>query len=112
LWGIWGKQKDIIYPGETKGYYFYNQTEGKVFVACNGVFLGKEFRSKGVSGSKVQLEEIRDVHETVSAPTEPSPDEQGVVEPVIEEPAPQRSIRARRAPEKFTLLTTGQRDIL
>jgi len=55
----------------------------------------------------VQLEEIRDVPETVSAPTEPPRDEQEVVEPVVEEPAPRRSIRARRAPEKFTLLTTG-----
>ena len=45
-------------------------------------------------------------------PTESSRDEQGVVEPVVEEPAPRRSVRARRAPEKFTLLTTGQRDVL
>jgi hypothetical protein len=72
----------------------------------------KEFLSKGVSGSKVQLEEIWDVIEMVSAPTEPSRDEQGVEGPVVEEPAPRRSARARRAPEKFTLLTTGQHDIL
>jgi len=102
----------VGYPRKTKGYYFYNQAEGKVFVARNGVFLEKEFLSKGVSGSKVQLEEIRDVPETVSAPTEPSRDEQEVVEPVVEEPAPRRFVRARSAPEKFTLLTAGQRDIL
>ena len=95
------------YPRETKGYYFYNQAEGKVFVARNGVFLEKEFLSKRVSGTKVQLEEIQDVPETVSAPTEPSRDEQEVAEPVVEEPAPRRSVRARRAPEKFTLLITG-----
>jgi hypothetical protein len=47
---------------------FYNQVEGKVYVARNGVFLEKEFLSKGVSGSKVQLEEIWDVPKTVSAP--------------------------------------------
>jgi len=64
----------VGYPRETKGYYFYNQAERKVFVACNGVFLEKEFLSKEVSGSKVQLEEIWDVPETVSAPTEPSRD--------------------------------------
>jgi hypothetical protein len=29
----------VGYPRETKGYYFYNKTEGKVFVARNGVFL-------------------------------------------------------------------------
>jgi hypothetical protein len=65
--------------------------EGKVFVACNGVFLEKEFLSKKVSGSKVQLDEIQEVSETVSAPTKPSRDEQGVAEPVVEEPAPRRA---------------------
>ena len=49
----------VGYPRETKGYYFYNKAEVKVFVARNGVFLEKEFLSKGFSGSKVQLEEIR-----------------------------------------------------
>jgi hypothetical protein len=48
----------VGYPRETKGYYFYNKVEGKVFVTHNGVFMEKEFLSKGVSGSKVQLEEI------------------------------------------------------
>ena len=57
----------VGYPRETKGYYFYNQAEGKVFVARNGVFLEKEFLSKGVSGSKVRLEEIQDAPEMVSA---------------------------------------------
>ena len=48
----------IGYPKETKGYYFYNQGEGKVFVARHGVFLEKEFLSRRDSGSTVQLEEI------------------------------------------------------
>ena len=46
------------YPKETKGYYFYNASENKVFVARDGVFLEREYISKGSSGSKVQLEEI------------------------------------------------------
>ena len=50
----------VGYPRETLGYYFYNREEGKVFVARNGVFLEKEFLSRGVSGSTVQLEEIRE----------------------------------------------------
>jgi hypothetical protein len=37
---------------------------------------------------------------------------QDVVPPVVEAPAPCRSIRARRTTEKFTLLTTEQCDIL
>jgi hypothetical protein len=48
----------VGYLRETKEYYFYNKAEGKVFVAHNCVFLEKEFISKGVSGSKMQLEEI------------------------------------------------------
>jgi hypothetical protein len=47
------------YPKETRGYYFYNPSEGKVFVARTGVFLEKDFISKGISGRKVELEEIQ-----------------------------------------------------
>jgi hypothetical protein len=42
-----------------------------VFVTRNGIFIEKEFLSKGVSGSKVQLEEIQETFENVSAPTDP-----------------------------------------
>ena len=48
------------YPKETKGYYFYNPIENKVFVARNGVFLEREFISKETNGSKVQLKEVRE----------------------------------------------------
>jgi hypothetical protein len=50
----------VGHPRETLGYYFYNREEGKVFVPRNGVFLEKEFLSRGVSMSTVQLEEIRE----------------------------------------------------
>jgi hypothetical protein len=43
----------VGYPRETKEYYFYNKVECKVFVTRNGVFMEKEFLSKGVSGSNV-----------------------------------------------------------
>ena len=89
----------IGYPRETKGYYFYNREEGKVFVARNGVFLEKEFLSKGVSGRKMQLEEIRETSESVSTPTEPLQDEQIIVEPVDEASAPRRSKRPRQLPK-------------
>jgi hypothetical protein len=42
----------VGYPRETKGYYFYNNEEGKVFCSRNGVCLEKVFLSKRVSGSK------------------------------------------------------------
>ena len=51
------------YPKETVGYTFYHRSEGKTFVAKNGSFLEKEFLSKEVSGSKVELDEV-----TVPAP--------------------------------------------
>jgi hypothetical protein len=102
----------VGYPRETKGYYFYNKTEGKVFVAHNGVFLEKEFLSKGLSGSKVQLEEIQETLETVSAPTEDPGDVQDVAQTVVEAPAPRRSILARRATSKLNLLITEERHVL
>jgi hypothetical protein len=49
----------VGYPKETLGYYFYNRSEGKVFVARNGVFLEKEFLKKEKSGQKVYLERFK-----------------------------------------------------
>jgi hypothetical protein len=95
----------VGYPRETKWYYFYNKAEGKIFVAHNGVFMEEEFLSKGVSGNKVQLEEIQETPKNVSAPTNPIQEVQDVVPLDVEAPAPWRFIRARRAIEKFTLLT-------
>jgi hypothetical protein len=83
----------VRYPREMRGYYFYNKAEVKVFVACNGVFMEKEFLSKGVSGSKVQLEKIQETTKNVSAPTDLVQEVQNVVPPDIEAPTPRRSIR-------------------
>lgn len=85
-----------------------------MFVARNAVFLEKEFLSKEISGSTVRLEEVRETQENVSVSTneEVQQDEPAIVADQHTEPQPRRSIRPRRAPEKYTLLTTGQRDIL
>jgi hypothetical protein len=57
----------VGYPKETKGYYFYYQSENKIIVARHGIFLEKEFLAKGSSGSNVILEEIQDTsHSTIS----------------------------------------------
>ena len=48
----------IEYPKEIIGYTFYHRSKGKIFVAKNGSFLEKEFLSKGVSGRKVELDEV------------------------------------------------------
>jgi len=48
----------VGYPKETLGYYFYNRSEGKVFVARNGIFLEKEFLKRDKKEEKVYLEEV------------------------------------------------------
>ncbi|CAD6221439.1 unnamed protein product [Miscanthus lutarioriparius] len=50
----------VGYPKETLGYYFYNRSEGKVFVTRNGVFLEKEFLKGEKNGKPVRLEEVWD----------------------------------------------------
>jgi hypothetical protein len=45
----------VGYPKETLGYYFYNRSEGKVFVARNGVFLEKEFLNREKCRQKVYI---------------------------------------------------------
>ncbi|KAI5415287.1 hypothetical protein KIW84_040652 [Lathyrus oleraceus] len=54
---------------ETRGYYLYNPSEGKVFVARTGVFLEKDFISKGISGRKIELEEIQE-SQSIDTPME------------------------------------------
>ena len=86
----------VGYPRETLGYYFYNQEEGKVFVARNGVFLEKEFLSWGVSGRTVQLEEIRE--ELVRGESATALEAEPVVVPMpVIAQEPQRSARLQRA---------------
>jgi len=50
----------VWYPKETRGYYFYNHSDGKIVVAINEVFLEKEFVSRGISRRKVNLEQIQE----------------------------------------------------
>ena len=57
----------------------------------------------------MQLEEIREPSESVSAPTELQLD---VAEHVVEIPASRRSEKISRAPERFMFLTVEQRDVL
>src|SRR3989337_2707024 len=61
----------VGYPKETVGYFFYQPSECKVFVAKNGVFLEKEFLAKELSGRTVQLDEISESLATVDMAKEP-----------------------------------------
>ncbi|GAU49783.1 hypothetical protein TSUD_369070 [Trifolium subterraneum] len=74
----------VGYPKETKGYYFYNPSEGKVVVARTRVFIEREFISKGISGRKIELEEIQESQSSDIPMEEQEQDTQVVVE---EQPA-------------------------
>jgi hypothetical protein len=50
----------VGYLKETIGFTFYNMIEGKTIVAKSGTFLEKEFLTKGLSGRKIELDEIVD----------------------------------------------------
>ncbi|KAK2382604.1 secreted RxLR effector protein [Trifolium repens] len=104
----------VGYPKETRGYYFYNRSEGKVVVARTGVFLEKEFISKGISGRKVELEEIQEPQSNDTPMEEQEQETQNVVE---EQPAQvtqdqRRSNRIRHQPERYGYLITEQGDVL
>ena len=47
------------YPKETKGYYFYNAFENKVFVARNGVFLEENLFPKAPVGAQCNLKKFK-----------------------------------------------------
>ncbi|KAK8696647.1 hypothetical protein V6N13_001779 [Hibiscus sabdariffa] len=55
----------VGYPKETKGYYFYNSKENKMFVDQTGVFIEKEFLSYNGNGRNIELKEVQQqqVHE-------------------------------------------------
>ncbi|WZZ65001.1 hypothetical protein YC2023_076371 [Brassica napus] len=103
----------VGYPKETKGYYFYNSTENNVFVARSGVFLEREFLSKKNSGSKVQLEEVRETQENVSSSQENDQlDLRRVVESTPVEPEVRRSERTRHEPVRYGVWVTDHHDLL
>ncbi|KAK2352400.1 secreted RxLR effector protein [Trifolium repens] len=104
----------VGYPKETRGYYFYNPSEGKVFVARTGVFLEREFISKGISGRNVELEEIQEPPTIGQSMEEHEREPQDVVEeqPAQVEQIQRRSNRIRHEPERYGYLITEQGDVL
>ncbi|KAK8999927.1 hypothetical protein V6N11_082065 [Hibiscus sabdariffa] len=101
----------VGYPKETKGYYFYNSKENKVFVARTGVFLENDFLSYNGNGRNIELKEVQ---------------QQQVHEPEVEE-TPQvvegnstdleiqplrRSTRERHEPERYGFLVTTHGDVI
>ena len=112
----------VGYPKEIVGCNFYNKYEGKTFVAKTGHFLEKEFLSKGVSGRKIDLDEIVDPSlQMEDTATEDVPEPSSAVgaevnndhdnhddhdkEPIM----PHRSTRIRNATELYRQLVTQSR---
>ena len=100
------------YPKETKGYHFYNAFENKVFSAQNGVFLEREYISKGTSGSKVQLEEIQEPQNSIIPYMQPQLDQQENIKSTQVPQGPKRSGRTHHNPERYEFLITDNNDIM
>ena len=102
----------VGYPKETRGYYFYNRSENKMFVAQNSVFLEKQFIFKGSSGSKVLLKEVKEPQITAKDRNEIRDDSQDVVESEFVTQDPRRSGRIRHKPERYGFLITDNKGIV
>ncbi|KAK8656122.1 hypothetical protein V6N13_108681 [Hibiscus sabdariffa] len=101
----------VGYPKETKGYYFYNHKENKVFVARTGVFLEKDFLSSKEDRRNIELEEVQQQQDT-------EPEVERFSQTVEEnstdlETRPlQRSTRERHEPERYGFLVTTHGDVI
>ena len=82
----------VGYPRESRGYYFYNPEEQKVFVSKNAIFLESELLEGNRLDSRIDLEEIQepqvmDTNEPIQEPSETVP--------------LRKSIRTSRPPERY-----------
>ena len=103
----------IGYPKQNVGYTFYHRSKGKIFIAKFGSFLEKEFLSKEVSGSKVELDEVivpapllesSSSQEPVPVTTTPISEETNDIDHETSDQIstePRRSTRVRSAPEWY-----------
>ncbi|KAK8569060.1 hypothetical protein V6N12_007592 [Hibiscus sabdariffa] len=101
----------VGYPKETKGYYFYNSKENKMFVARTGVFLEKEFLSNKGNDRNIELKEVQQqqVHEPEVEET-PQVVEGNSTD--LETQPLQRSTRERHEPERYGFLVTTHGDVI
>ncbi|KAJ9538501.1 LOW QUALITY PROTEIN: hypothetical protein OSB04_031234 [Centaurea solstitialis] len=94
----------VGYPRTTVGYYFYNPSENKVFVARNGEFLEGKFLSLENTRNDVDLQEVEE--ETTFSIVEPVTQQELVeTQPeTVEEVQTQdlrRSTRIRQEPDMY-----------
>ena len=82
-----------------------------MFVACNGVFLEREFISKRVSGSKTSLEEVQEPQVSTEPSMEILQDSQPVVESTSFAQCLRRSSRIHHEPKRYGFLVTDDKTI-
>ena len=102
----------VGYLKETKGYYFYNSSENKVFVARNAILLEREHISKGTIRSKIQFDEIRAPQRSIEPVMETQQVSQDVVEPTQVTQDLRRSGRIRQNPKRYGFLVTDNHDVI
>ncbi|KAJ9562957.1 hypothetical protein OSB04_008117 [Centaurea solstitialis] len=103
----------VGYPKTTVGYYFYNPTENKVFVARNGEFLEDKFLSTENTRNDVDLQEVEE--EDTLPIVEPVTQQEHVeTQPeTVEEVQTQdlcRSTRIRQEPDRYLGFLVSQDD--
>ena len=98
MWGIQRKQGVLFLQS------FQEQSDG--------VFLKKQFISKGNSGSKVLLEEVKEPQITTEDRNEIQDDSQDVVESESITQGPRRSGRICHEPERYGFLITDDKGIV
>ena len=81
-----------------------------MFVARNGVFLEREFISKGTSGSKVQLKEVREPQDNIELPMDTHSQQTIDTPPIAQNLC--RSDRIRHELERYGFLVTDNHDVL
>ncbi|KAK8634247.1 hypothetical protein V6N13_015075 [Hibiscus sabdariffa] len=100
----------VGYPKETKGYYFFNPKENKVFVARTGVFLEKEFLSSKRDRRNIELEEVQQqVTEPEVEQTSQTIEENSTN---LETQPLRRSTRELHEPERYGFLVTSHGDVI
>ena len=60
------KCRFIGYPKETMGYYFYQPSNHKVFVARGATFLEREFLVEGNHGKEIELDETQVTNDNIT----------------------------------------------
>ncbi|KAK8559961.1 hypothetical protein V6N12_012772 [Hibiscus sabdariffa] len=100
----------VGYPKETKGYYFYNSKENKVFVARTGVFLEKDFLSYKGNGRNIELKEVQQQAHKPKVEETPQVVEGNSTD--LETQPLRRSTRERHEPERYGFLITTHGDVI